>query len=540
MSLVAAVVQASRCECGRLFEQKSMGRPRLKCEVCAPPKGALRVVPELVLAPGSFSVEHFRAWSSSKLLKDGSLFVLEPWQALFLEDLFARDSSGVPIFEELWLIVPEGNGKTTFTSLLALYVVEHTREAWVPIAASARDQAVALTYRIASGFVNRNRLDYEHGGPYRLHPGYREIRHEASDGAMKIFASDAASGDGVDPVGLALIEELHRLPTLDLYETWSGKLEKSDSQLLVVSTAGEPGSPFEELRTQMRQGAAEIQQIGRCFVRAVSATSVIHDYALPEDGDVEDLELVAEANPYSRKTVESMARKRAKPSWRLPHWRRFTCNLPTRIGLAAVTEAEWFAAAVDQEIPEGEPIWLGADIAWKWDTTAFVPLYWESDEMRLLGPATILEPPRDGNALKPGVMHAALLAIHERNPIHTVVMDPSNATELAEWISETLGAVVVERAQTNKFAVADYELFMEGLTSGKLRHVGDAGLTRHVLNAVAKLLPGGDTRFDRPKETRRSGEQPRLVVDALSAAAMVHSEAALEHANDGGAMAAWV
>jgi phage terminase large subunit-like protein len=467
-------------------------------------------------------VEHFRAWSASKRLKDGSLFVLDEWQALFLEDLFARDADGLPVFSELWLIVPEGNGKTTFTSLLALYVIEHTAEAWCPIAASARDQAVALTYRIASGFVERNDLAYV------LHPGYREIRHEGSKGTLKIFASDAASGDGVDPVGFALIEELHRLPTLDLYETWSGKLEKSGAQLVVVSTAGEPGSPFEVLRESFRQGD-EVTRDG-CFTRSVSTGSVIHDYALPEDGDVEDLALVAAANPSPRKTVESMAKKRAKKSWNLAHWRRFTCNLPTRGGLAAITEAEWYAAAVPERIPEGEPIWLGMDVAWKWDTTALVPLYWASDEMRLFGPATILEPPRDGTALAPSLIHQALMEIHARNPIHTVVMDPSNATELTQWIEDTIGCIIVERAQTNAFAVADYEYFMEGLGGGKLHHTGDPGLTKHVLNGVARLLPDGKIRFDRPKDSRRSGEQPMHVVDALSAAAMVHSEATIASA----------
>jgi len=494
----------------------------------------LRIVSALDVPSEAFTVEHFRAWSATKKLKDGSLFVLEPWQALWLEDLFAREADGRPVFDELWLIVPEGNGKTTFTSLVVLYVVAHTAEAWCPIAASARDQAVALTYRIASGFVQRNGLEAPRG-PFILHPGYREIRHEDSRGAMKIYASDAASGDGVDPVGIALIEELHRLPGLDLYETWSGKLEKSDSQLGVVSTAGEPGSPFELMRERLRQEADEVTVDG-CFTRAVSEGSVLHDYALPVDGDPEDLELVAAANPFSGKTVESMARKRAKKSWNLAHWRRFTCNLPTRTDAAAITEAEWLAGyEPGAEIPAGESIWAGLDLAFKWDTTALVPLWWESDDHRLLGPAEILVPPRNGNSLNPSLIEEAIEALHARTPIHTIVVDRSKAEQLCMWIEE-LGIEVVERAQTNSFAVADHKLFMEALRSGWLKHTGDSGLTRHVLNAVDHVLPGGDTKFERPKESRTVSmeAQERRVIDALTAAAMAHSEAAI------GTDAAWV
>ena len=80
---------------------------------------------------------------------------------------------------------------------------------------------------------------------------------------------------------------------------------------------------------------------------------------------------------------------------------------------------------------------------------------------------------------------------------------------------------------------------MEALRLGQLHHTGDQGLTKHVLNAVAKLLPGGDTRFDRPAESRRSGEQPSRVIDALTAASMVHSEAALRESFSAEPLIGW-
>ena len=55
----------------------------------------------------------------------------------------------------------------------------------------------------------------------------------------------------------------------------------------------------------------------------------------------------------------------------------------------------------------------------------------------------------------------------------------------------------------------------------------DAALRRHALNAIARRLPGGDHRFDRPSTTRMNVKaQDRRVIDALTAAGMVveHSE----------------
>lgn len=474
------------------------------------------------IAGEPFTLDHFRRWSQRLILTDGSRFQLEPWEALFVEDVFAG-------YKECWLIVPEGNGKTTLVAVIALYYSEFRTEAFIPIAAAARDQA-GLIYRQGEGFVRRTPgLDRR---VFRRQPGLRRILCESQNSTMQIYASDAGTGDGVIPNGLELVDELHRHKTLDLYRTWAGKLDKEDAQMIVISTAGEPGSEFEELRELMRQVATEVERDG-CFLRAVGPSSVLHEYAVPEKGDVEDLELVAMANPSARITVEMLRDKRARPSWSLPHWRRLTCNMPTRSDSAAVTETEWARALAPEgrrEIPADERIWLGLDLGWNYDTTALVPLWAPEFGFRLFGPVTILEPPADRSQLDAHLVERALMEIHERNPIHTVVMDITNGEQLAQWIQEEIGAEVIARTQSPAMAVTDYARFMEGLREGWLHHCGDAGLRRHVLNAVAQLLPGGQTRFVRPQASRTVSPelQRRRVIDALVAAAMVNSLCAAE------------
>jgi phage terminase large subunit-like protein len=493
-----------------------MGRPRKFCFECAPPKGAEKPKPRVRRIGGEpFTVEHFRGWAEGLRVSSGDRFVLEPFQEAFIADVFAG-------FRECWLIVPEGNGKTTLVALLALYHIRFRQEGWVPVAAATRDQA-GLIYRQASGFVTR-RGNEELAAQFRCHPGYRRIFCAETQASIQIFAADVRGGDGIIPT-LALIDEPHRHKNLELYRTWAGKLDKEDgAQLAAISTAGEPGGEFEELREQFRQTALETER-DECFLRAVGAGSVLHEFAVPEDGDFEDLELVKAANPFSGITVESLRRKRERPSWNLSHWRRMTCNLPTRADEAAVTEAEWAAARSDREIPAGEPVWAGLDLGWKMDTTSLVPLWWESSEFRLFGPAVVLEPPRNGNMLPVSLVKQAVAELHERNPIIALVMDMTDGADVAQWASDELGLDVVDRPQGVTYQVEDYAAFMAGLRTGSLFHSGDVGLTRHALNASARLMPRGDSVFARPKESRTSQFQVSRVIDALVAGAMAHGTA---------------
>jgi phage terminase large subunit-like protein len=238
------------------------------------------------------------------------------------------------------------------------------------------------------------------------------------------------------------------------------------------------------------------------------------------------MKVVKAANPFSGVTAKTLRRNFESPTMTLGHWRRFKCNLPTRSDDAAITELEWQNATSDVEIPAGEPVWCGLDVAWKWDTTAAVPLWVRDPEFRLFGPARVLTPPRNGVSLDPALVEATLLEIHDAHPIHTVVMDTTRAEQLADWIGRELGAAVVDRPQTSVLSGQDYERFMEALRNGWLFHSGDVALRRHALNAVARVLPGGQARFDRWDRNRAVGDAERKVIDALVAAAMVHAEAA--------------
>lgn len=463
-----------------------------------------------------FTVDHFRAWAAGVILDDRAAWQLEPYQQAFIADVFAG-------YSEIWLVVPEGNGKTTTLAGLALYHCEHTLSGEVAVAASSRDQA-QIMFRQAEGMVHSTpRLK----GLFRAQEGHRRVKCEAMLSRIQIHAADAGTGDGIIPT-LALVDELHRHKDLKLYRVWRGKLEKRGGKIATISTAGEPGSEFETTREQIRQSAADVQR-KETFVRAAGESIVLHEWAVPEGGDVADIELVKRANPFSGVTLEALRRKWESPTMTVAHWRRFVCNLPTRSTIAAIQEREWHNAATADRIPAGEVIWAGMDVGWQWDTTAIIPFWWRDPHYRLLGPATILEPRRDGSQLDPNLIKHALTELAATYRLTTLLMDSSRAEDIASWIQDELDVQVVYRAQTSRPQAEDFERFMSALRQGWLHHTGDEGLRRHALNAVTRLLPDGGSKFGRVSQTRQGGDQDARVIDALAAAAMVHSHAVAEH-----------
>jgi phage terminase large subunit-like protein len=479
----------------------------------------LTIAPEIRLQP--FTLEHFETWSRRLILDNGEPWELEPFQRSFVEDVFGMGGE-----TECWLIVPEGNGKTTLIAGLALYGLRFTPDALIPVAASSRDQA-RIMYRQAKGFLRRSDID-DKDCWFEAFDGYRRIdlrgpgRTKRGEvlGSIEVHAADAGTGDGIIPAPFAFLDELHRHRSLDLYETWRGKLDKRHAQIVTISTAGEAGGEFERARELVRQETpALVRDPG--FTLCRSDRVLLHEFALEEGGDADDMAAVKRCNPLPSISEVSLGAKRSSPTMTAAHWGRFVCNVPMRSGTAAIQELEWHNAATAERIPQDVDVWVGLDVGWRHDTTAFAPLWWRDDEYRLLGPAAIVEPPGDGSSTHPDEVKRTFRELQARYAISTVVMDMNRAEDIAAWLSDE-GLHVVDRAQTNKPQAEDYERFMGALRHGWLLHSGDEGLRRHALNAVARLLPDGGAKFGRTSESR-TGNQAARVIDALVAAAMVHS-----------------
>lgn len=485
-----------------------------KSQTSSPPVVARRTAHK-PLKP--FTTDHFRAYARNLILDTGEPWNPEGFQLEVVADLFGP----VP---EVWMVVPEGNGKTTLMGGVALYYADYTPTAMVLLGAASRDQCGVL-FGQAAGFVYRSGLNKTR---FRVFEGYRRIDSLRTGGKIQVYAADDRTGDGVIPGGIVLLDELHRQRDMRLYETWRGKLDKRGAKLCAISTAGEPGTQFENARVRITTEAKD-KTVKGAHLRAATPQIILHDWSLEKGKSPDDMRAVKRANPFSGVSIERLRSKRLTPTTTEAHWRRFVCNLATRSDSAAISEAEWDARVTGETIPYGEPVWAGLDLGWKWDTSAIVPLWMESLEHRVFGVPQIVTPPRDGTSTPPEKVQAAILLVHEANPIHTIVMDENaGGAQLVGWIESEIGAQVITHSQAHTAMCLAYERWMEAMRLGWHVYPDHAEFKQHAMNAVARLLPGDQTRFDRPagaRNTRTKTTQDRRVWDALTAASMVHSVA---------------
>ena len=461
-----------------------------------------------------FTVEHFARYCYGLRLDNGERFVLEGFQRLVAADVFAG-------FSEIWKVVPEGNGKTTFMSAFALYHGDYTESAFVPIGASSREQAEIL-YRQAEGFVYRTPGLRDR---FKCQEGYRRIKCLRTGGRIQVYAADDRTADGIIPT-LALLDELHRHRNLRLYRTWRGKLLKRGGQIVTISTAGEPGGEFEDTRAHIRQSASDVTVDG-CHTRAVGDDIVLHDWAVPKMSQAEDFDVVALANPLESLTSAVLRKKRESPTMTREHWLRFVCNLATSLDGNGVQPQDWDALAEhDLEVDRETDGFGFIDVGWKIDTTGIGVLLWESDERRVIADTVVISPPVEENEIV-----SAILDRHERFPrLRGWVMDPNaGAQQMAQLLEKGEHPLQVERgigpiefiahSQDNAPMSEAARRFDEAVRNRWLVHDGDRELRAHVLNGPEKY------RFDRPKDAQ-GARRKRYPIDLLTGVLMGHNVAA--------------
>ncbi len=473
--------------------------------------------------PERLSLDHFREWARGVVLDTGDRWVLEPFQEEIVFDILEGPA------REIWLVIPEGNAKTTLMAGVALYHAEHTVSASVPVGASSRDQAKIL-YRQAEGMILRSP---GFGRRFRCYEGTRLIRALASMGRIQIYAADEKTADGVIPT-LALLDELHRHRDLGLYRTWRGKLGKRRGRMVAISTAGEPGSEFEDTRDKIRREAGEVTEDG-AHIRAVGGGVVLHDWAVRDRKLADDMAAVKAANPLASITVEDLQEKHDSPTTEPEHWLRMTCNIPARVSGQAITAAQWDGLCEPGVVADRSAWSIGfMDLGWVIDCSALGVLVWEGERRRVIAGVRVITPPVDEDQ----VVTALLDLQEEFGPVGWVYDPNAGAQQMAQQLEKGENLRQVERGigpltffehpQDPALMALAASRLDEAIRGGLLVHDGNPALRAHVLNAVKKTVGAGEKwRYDRPPDAkgRRRGKYP---IDALTGVVMGHSVAVAE------------
>ena len=406
---------------------------------------------------------------------------------------------------ETLVLVGKKNGKSTLLGALALYHLCTTPNAECVIAAASRDQATIL-FDQAFGFVRRSPQLQERVVVKR---GFREIRSLRDQGRIRVLASDVDTADGVIPT-LALVDELHRHKSAGLYGVFRDGLGPRHGRMLTISTAGDDDeSPLGVMRKQALAQPGLTRKGAYTHVVSPGGEFAMHEWALSDGDDVHDMKVVKTANPASWQTLEALRRRHDSPSMQPWQWGRFACGLWLAGENSAISPVDWAACGVaGLRIPDGEGVFLGLDLGWKWDTTALVPV-WPHDDVIDLGVPWILEPPRNGSSLDEEDIEAAVFEAAERWKVRGIVFDRNaGGQQLAQRLEKRHGFTVIDHSQDPAPMAVAAERLAECVRAGaqgnpgaiKLRHPEDPRLSSHILAAVAKRTIGEKWRLAKAKK----------------------------------------
>jgi hypothetical protein len=447
----------------------------------------------------------FREWCSSLTLEDGSPFALESFQDTMLEDYF----DGV---RESLILISKKNGKSSLIAVLSIFHVCTTPDAECVIAAASRDQA-GIMLRQAQGFIRR-----DEGLSRRLLVKQREIVHRKLGGRIRILASDVDTADGVIPT-LALVDELHRHKSADLYGIFRDGLGPRQGQMITISTAGDDeDSPLGQLRAKAHAIPGQSREGAYRHVRAPGFA--LHEWALEADQlpqewppPKEHLPVAKQANPASWQTLEELGSRANSPSMTRWQWARFACGVWGLGTERAFDRDRWDSLAVPgQEIPEGAPVTLGFDGSRFHDDTGLVACDIRTGHMQVVGHWS--RPPGAGQdfEIPEAEVDEAVAYAFDRWYVWRLYGDPPYwESALDRWAGDH-GEKHVVRWWTNRIKQTALALraFRNDMEPGKMSHDGDLALAEHVGAAAlhwTKMRDGNEflwvIRKDGPKSPRK-------------------------------------
>lgn len=447
---------------------------------------------------------------------------LYPDQLKMLRDYFAGARESV-------ILLPKKNGKSTLIAALAIYHLLTTEDAFCVVAAAARKQAEDTILRQAKGFIRRHPKLRS-----RLRVINREIRFRdgMSDGLVVVLASDSDTADGVIPT-LAIVDELHRHRTGELYGLLRDGLGPRNGQIITISTAGDDEeSPLGQIRSRAYDYGVEKDGAYRC-ARSPDGSVVLHEWALDPDEDRSDMKVVKKANPAPWHTEERLLERFASPTTTPWQWARFACGVWLQGEDRVVGPVEWSECGTHEELvpPPDAEVRFGMDVAFTGDTTAIVP-HWLDGDLAYLGVPRILVPPKDGGLRKRLILKSCD-ELREKYGGSTIVIDPEAGGQIISQDLEEMGFEMAFYSQKPGPMAHAAELFYAAVRERKLRHPHDPKLTRHVLNGCKRGTDDGRWRF--VKESKGSHKH----IDGLIAAAMVHASAMAPRPS-AEPMAAWI
>jgi len=478
----------------------------------------------------------------------GDPIKLEPWQCFVLGCIFGwvRKSDGMRRFREAYLEIPRKNGKSIIAAGVGLYCLIADGEYGAEVYSGATTERQAWeVFRPAKQMASRAEGFASH---YGLEVNASTIVRTEDFSRFEPLIGNP--GDGSSP-SCALVDEYHEHKSPDLYDTMAtGMGSRQQPLMFIITTAGSNiAGPCYEKRI-------EVQKILRGVFEDERTFGVI--YSLDEGDDWRAPEMWAKANPnlgvslsedYLEAQVQSALRSPSKQqSVRTKHFNQWTGAKSQWLNME-----HWNRQATHLKIDDfdGEPSYIGLDLATRMDIAARVSLFWRDIKGQrhyylfptFYLPEDALQSSKnakvyqgwatkgyinllDGAEIDLNGIQEDILSLAGSQQVEEVVYDPWQATQLAQSLRAER-VVAVEYRNTVQNLNPPMREMEAALAAGRLWHPDNPVLNWMASNVVAKS-DAKDNIFPRK-------ESPDSKIDGIVAALFamgraMHAEESKGHA----------
>lgn len=450
----------------------------------------------------------------------GKPLLLEMWQKQLVAELFGwkRKEDHTRRYRQAYVELPRKNGKSTLAAGIALYLLLADNEGGPRVfsAAGNRKQA-ALVFDDAAQMVYRNKRLRR---LLKVKRTMKEMEHKTEDAVYTAVSADAGSAHGLNPSGI-IFDELHTQPTRDLWDALKTGMGARDQPLLLsITTAGHARNSICWEQHEYALGVANGSIDDPTFLPWV--------YAAEANDDWTDEKVWRAANPnYGVSIKPQFLREECEKAKRQPSYentfRQLYLNQWTEQAERFLQMRHWDQCKTDLSDLEGEPCYVGLDLASTRDITAaalvfpredayaVLPFFWvpeecgsERDRSDTIGfrhwSKHIERTP--GNVCDYQFVRRRLNELREQYRIVKVAYDPWNCRHFAQDLQSD-GFETVEFAQRISNFAGPMKELERLVTSHKLQHDGNPVLTWMASNLAAWKDPNDNARPDK----KRSGEK---------------------------------
>ena len=421
---------------------------------------------------------------------------LEPWEVFILANVFGwKRSDGIRRFRRSYVEVPRGNGKSSLSAAIGLYMLVADRESGAECysVATTRDQA-RIVWETAREMARRSAEMCEHFG---VTVGARSIYVVRTASKFEPLSSDSDSLEGLN-THFACIDELHAHKSRHVYDVMETSIGKRAQPLLwVITTAGfnRAGICYElhSFCKRILRGAAEDE----------SQFATI--YGIDDGDDWTTEEALRKANPnwgvsVQPEAVLSLQKKATEVASAANNFRTKHLNEWVNADVAWMDMRAWERCADPSlaiEDFEGQECFIGLDLASKTDIAAAAVLfpiaadggrreyavfgrYWLPSETVERGENAHYQGWEQAGRLRvtPGSIidfdeiRRELLEIASRFRVVSILYDPFQATQLSTQLAAEGLPMIEMRPTVLNFSEPMKQL--EALVlSGQIRHDGD-------------------------------------------------------------------